>query len=172
MSDYYLDVVDENDEVIEKELKSLKRGKGFISRVIAIFLLDSEKKFLICKRAEHKDDAAGLWDLAVCGNVESGEAYGEAAKRELREELGINCKLEYLGKFYEEVKATRGGIIKVFCGIYAGVADEQPKLNHELSEFRKMSFEEIKNEIKLYPEKFCHGFKLDFENVKEKLRNL
>jgi isopentenyl-diphosphate Delta-isomerase len=169
MSDYYIDIVNEKDEVIGGELKSKKHEKGFISRVVAIYLIDSENKFLMCKRASRKDDAAGLWDLAACGNVESGESYGEAAKRELDEELDIDCRLEMMGKFYEEVEATKGGIMKVFCGVFVGFSDKIPKLNHELSEFKKMSFEEIETELKLNPKKFCHGFRIDFEKSKKKL---
>lgn len=170
MSDYYLDVVDENDKVIGKELKSKKRESGFISRVVAVYLLDSEKKFLMCRRAAHKDDAADLWDLAVCGNVESGETYEEAVKRELGEELSLECELEMLGKFFEEVEATKGGIMKVFCGVFVGYTDETPKLNEELSEFKKMSFDGIEAELAAYPEKFCNGFRIDFKNTKEKLK--
>ncbi len=172
MADYYIDVVDEEDEVIGKELKGKKLEKGFISRVVAVYILDSEKEFLMCKRASHKDDAADLWDLAVCGNVESGENYEGAVRRELKEELDIDCKLETLGKFYEEVEATKGGIFKVFCGVFVGFSDETPKLNHELSEFRKMSFEEIENELKTSSENFCHGFRIDFEKSKDKLKAL
>lgn len=172
MADYYLDVVNEKDEVIGKELKSKKLEKGFISRVVAMYLVDSSGKFLMCKRAEHKDDAAGLWDLAVCGNVESSESYEAAAERELKEELGLKCDLRPLDKFYEEVEATKGGILKVFCGIFLGHTDEVPKLNHELEEFRKMTFDEIELELATDPEKFCHGFRLDFELVKDKLRNI
>jgi isopentenyl-diphosphate Delta-isomerase len=172
MPDYYIDIVNENDEVIGKELKSKKNKKGFISRVAAVYLLDSENNFLMCKRASHKDDAADLWDLAVCGNVESGETYAKAAKRELREELDIDCELKMLGKFFEEVEATKGGIMKVFCGVFAGFSDEIPKLNRELSEFKKMSFDEIETELKLNPEKFCHGFQIDFEKSKDKLKVL
>lgn len=169
MADYYLDVVNEKDEVIEKELKSKKLEKGFISRVVAVFILDSKKRFLMCKRADGKDDAPGLWDLATCGNVESGESYETAAERELKEELGIKCDLEPLGKFYEEVEATKGGVLKVFCGIFLGQSDEAPRLNHELVEFRKMNFGEIETELASNPEKFCNGFRVDFENVREKL---
>jgi len=171
MADYYLDIVDENDSVIGKELKSKKRELGFISRVAAVYLVDSSGKFLMCRRADHKDDAAGLWDLAVCGNVESGETYEEAAKREMKEELDIECDLEMLGKFYEEVEATKGGLLKVFCANFLAVSDEEPRLNDELSECRKMTFLEIESELAKNPEKFCHGFQIDFENVKEKLRN-
>lgn len=172
MADYYIDIVNEKDEVTGKELKSKKLEKGFISRVVAVFLLDSEKKFLMCKRASHKDDAADLWDLAVCGNVESGENYEEAMKRELKEELDIECKLEMLEKFYEDVKATKGGILKVFCGVFLGFTDEMPKLNDELVEFRKMSFNEIEDDLEANPEKYCSGFRNDFKQVKEKLRKL
>jgi len=35
-----------------------------------------------------------------------------------------------------------------------------------------MSFGEIEAELATTPEKFCHGFRLDFELVKEKLRAL
>ena len=172
MADYYIDIVNENDEVVGKELKSKKLEKEFISRVIAVFLLDSEKKFLMCRRAPHKSDAPNLWDLAVCGNVESGESYKEAARRELSEELGISCELESLGKFYEENKATSGSLLKVFCGIFIGYTDEEPTLSEELTESRKMTLDEIKSEITSSPEKFCNGFRTDFENVKEKLKSM
>jgi isopentenyl-diphosphate Delta-isomerase len=169
MADYYIDVVNEKDEVVGKALKSKKREQGFISRVIAVLLRDSEGNFLMCRRADHKDDAAGLWDMAVCGTVESREDYYSAAKRELQEELGISCELEVLGKFYMEYDATKGGTLKVFCTVFLGQSDAKPELNHELSECRKMTFKEIEAELAKNPEKFCPGFRIDFENVREKL---
>src|SRR4030043_574475 len=45
MADYYLDIVNEKDEVVGKELKSRTLEKGFISRVAAIYLCDSDGKF-------------------------------------------------------------------------------------------------------------------------------
>jgi isopentenyl-diphosphate Delta-isomerase len=169
MADYYIDVVNEKDEVIGKELKRKKLKQGFISRVVAVFLRDSGGKFLMCLRADEKDDAAGLWDLAVCGNVESGESYEEAAQRELEEELGIKCELKLLDKFYEEVEATKGGVLKTYCGVFLGLTDEIPKLNHELEQSRKMTFSEIEAELEKAPEKFCHGFRNDFQKVRSKL---
>ena len=172
MADYYIDIVNEHDEVVGRGLKSQKLEQRFISRVIAILLRDSGGKFLMCRRADHKDDAAGLWDMAVCGTVECGEEYEETAKRELQEELGIFCGLEALGKFYLEYEATKGGTLKVFCTVFIGYSDEKPQLNHELSECKKMSFNEIETELAATPEKFCHGFRIDFQNVKEKLRKI
>ena len=76
-----------------------------------------------------------------------------------------------MGKFYEEVEATKGGVLKVFCGIYTGITDKLPKLNYELTEYKKMSFDEIETGLASNPEKFCHGFQVDFQLSKEKLRN-
>ena len=64
MSDHYIDIVNENDEVIGKELKSKKPDLNFISRVVAIMVRDSEKKFIVCKRGFYKKVDADKYDLA------------------------------------------------------------------------------------------------------------
>jgi isopentenyldiphosphate isomerase len=171
MADHYLDVVNEKDEVIGKELKSLKDEKGFISRVVAIFIIDSDKKILLCKRHSKKKYAAGLWDLAACGSVEVGESYEEAAKRELLEETGINCELKMLDKFYEEV-SDDGIVFKFFCGIFFGISDKVPKFSDELEDYRKATVKEIEKEIKTNSKIFCHGFINDFNQIIIKLKNL
>ena len=171
MGDHYVDVVNENDEIIGKDLKSLKPDKGFISRVVAIFIIDSEGKFLVCKRAAQKTNAASLYDLAAFGNVISGESYEDAAHRELHEELNISSDLKILDKFYQEVESN-GKIFKIFCGVFIGKSDEKPSPNYEISEFKKMSFYEIEEELQARPENFCSGFVNDFNQVKPKLKEL
>jgi len=170
MADHLIDVVDENDKVVGKELKSVKPEKGFISRVVAIFIKDSQDKFIVCKRGAHKKVDAEKYDLAAFGNVDQGEDYHEAAPRELQEELGITCNLTMLDKFYQE-NMHKGTKFRIFCGVFLGTTDEEPKLNHEVTEFRKMSFEEIEQEMAADPEKFCQGFRNDFNQVKHKIKS-
>ena len=43
MADHYVDIVNENDEVIGKELKSKKPELNFVSRVVAIMVKDKLK---------------------------------------------------------------------------------------------------------------------------------
>ncbi len=163
-----VDIVNENDEIIGQDLKSNKIEKCFISRVAAIFLVDSDGKFIITKRSEQKKIDPGLYDLAAVGGVMVGESYAEAAQRELREELSISCDMEMLDKFYEEIE-HKGGTLKFFCAVFFGKNDHIPKLNDEVTSFTKMSFDEIENEIMLHPEKFCPGFINDFRQVEQKL---
>jgi ADP-ribose pyrophosphatase YjhB (NUDIX family) len=166
MADHYIDIVNEKDEVIGRELKSKKPELGFISRVVAIFVMDSNGKIIVCKRGSHKKIDANKYDLSAFGNVDAGEDYETAAKRELFEETGLVCPVIMLEKFYQENKHN-GKNFKIFCGVFLAKSDEDPKLNHEVVSFKKMDVDEI--EISKNPDIFCQGFKNDFNKVKDKL---
>ncbi len=166
-----VDVVNEKDEISGQDLRINKIKKGFIFRVAAAFLIDSGGKFIITKRAKQKDIDSGLYDLAAVGGVLAGESYEQAIKRELQEELSISCEVKMLDKFYWEIKRNEG-FFKTFCAVFLGKTDQIPKLNDEVSEFKKMSLAEIKKEIKNHPEEFCPGFMNDFKQVEEKLLKL
>ena len=171
MADHYVDIVNQNDEVVGKELKSRKPELNFISRVVAIMIKNSEGKIIVCKRGSHKKMDADKYDLSAFGNVDSGESYEQAASRELIEETGLKCPLVMLDKFYQENEYD-GRKFKIFCGVFLADSDKEPKLNHELVSFKKMSIEEIEKEMKENPNNFCQGFRNDFRQVKERLKSL
>lgn len=168
MADHLIDIVNEKDEVIGKELKSKKQELGFISRTVAIFVKDSNNKFIIAKRAMHKRLAPGKEDLAVCGNVDTGETYEQAAAREVAEETGITESMSLLERFYEEVD-DGFGTLRYFCSIFIIYTDTEPNYNDEIMSYRKLTKQEIEKEIAQTPEKFCDGFINDFNKVKDKL---
>lgn len=166
--DHYIDIVNEKDEVIGRELKSKKPELGFISRVVAVFVMDSNNKVIICQRSPHKKNDPNKFDLSACGNVDAGETYENAAMRELFEETGINAKLTFIDKSYAE-NIHNNIVHKYFVGIFLANSDEGPKLNHEVVSFRRMTVQEIDKEIYKNPDNFCQGFRNDFNRVKDKL---
>ncbi len=168
MTDHYINIVNEKDEVIGKELKSKKSQLGFISRVVAVFVRDSSGKIIVCKRGSHKKVDADKYDLSAFGNVDAGENYQQAAERELIEETGIVCPVTMLDKFYQE-NEHNGKKFKIFCGVFLAESDKEPKLNHEVVLFRKMTVREIEKEMNENPDDFCQGFRNDFNRVKDKL---
>jgi isopentenyldiphosphate isomerase len=163
-----VDIVNEKDEIIGQDLRTNKIKKGFIFRVAAAFLVDSNGKLIITKRSKQKDIDPGLYDLAAVGGVLAGESYKQAIERELQEELSISCELKMLDKFYWEIR-RKEGFFKTFCAVFLGKTDQVPKLNDEVSEFKKIRLAEIKKEIKDHPEEFCPGFINDFNHVEKKL---
>ncbi len=167
--DHLIDIVNEKDEVIGSELKSKKPELGFISRVVAIIVRDSQGEIIVCKRGSHKRIDADKYDWAAFGSVDAGETYEVAAQRELWEETGIKDPVKMLGKLYQENEHD-GKKFKIFCGIFLAESDENPKLNHEAVLFRKMSVDEIEKELIEAPENFGQGFMNDFNLVKDKLK--
>jgi len=164
-----VDVVNMDDEVIGQDDITNKNRLRFISRNIIVFIQDSDGKYIICKRASHKKVDPDLYDASVCGNVQASESYETAAHRELKEELSINCDLEFMDKFYNEFPhqdITR----KHHTAIFYGRSDSPVTLNGELSEYVKMSFDELRSAIYEQPQQFCYGFTQEFKQVEAKLK--
>lgn len=102
MQDEYLDLVNENDEVVGKELRSIIYKKGYSNfRVINLFLVNKRGELWIPRRTADKRLFPLSLDVSMGGHVESGESYEEALRRELKEELNMELdayNLNLLGK--------------------------------------------------------------------------
>jgi isopentenyl-diphosphate delta-isomerase type 1 len=93
---FYL--VDKSDVVlgsVTREIAHSDRSK--IHRAVDIWVRNGNK-VLLQKRSLEKDTFPGYWTISAGGHVSLGESYLEAAKRELKEELGIEPNLKLLGK--------------------------------------------------------------------------
>jgi len=85
------DVVDENDRVVDSRPGRECLKEGLLHRAIAVFLFDQDGRVYLQKRAELMAWYPGHWTVSVMGHVSSGETYEEAARREVKEELGLDC---------------------------------------------------------------------------------
>ena len=83
------DVVDEDDNVIRQELRSIVHGDDLLHRAVHIFVFNKHKELFLQKRSRLKDKHPGVWDSSAAGHLNAGEGYNETAVRELEEELGI-----------------------------------------------------------------------------------
>ncbi|MEM7336185.1 MAG: NUDIX domain-containing protein [Chloroflexota bacterium] len=67
----------------------------FIAGISALIWSPKRQKYLLLRRAKTKDFGAGGWEC-VTGRVDQGEGFPEAAVREVKEELCIDVKLDFL----------------------------------------------------------------------------
>ncbi|MFH1439255.1 MAG: NUDIX domain-containing protein [Candidatus Woesearchaeota archaeon] len=150
----YLYHVDEDDNVIEKVLRSEARKKNLFHRSTSIIVFNSKGDILVHKRTLTKDIYPGYYDLAVGGGLSYGESYLEGAKREVEEEIGVkDAELTFLFKFRYE-KDEENNRIKTFTNIYKLIFDGQIRFQEEEVESGKfISLEKLKEMMKL--EKFC-----------------
>jgi isopentenyl-diphosphate delta-isomerase type 1 len=88
--DEILEVVDKNGKVKGFAKRSeVHSDPTLIHRVVHVLVFDKKGRLLLQRRSMKKDVAPGKWDTSVGGHVNPGEDIPEAAKREMKEELGI-----------------------------------------------------------------------------------
>jgi isopentenyl-diphosphate Delta-isomerase len=102
-----LAVVSEQDNIIGSAVPDVVYARGLIHRFASIFILDSQNRLLLQKRASSKRRHAGLFSESVSAQVEYTESYLQAASRRIVEELGLENYSDHLTemcKMYVNVK--------------------------------------------------------------------
>lgn len=89
MSEEWFDVVDEQDRVVGRERRSEVHRLGLRHRAVHVLVFDRAGRVFLQKRSLRKDTAPGAWDSSASGHLGCGEDYDACARRELREELGV-----------------------------------------------------------------------------------
>jgi isopentenyldiphosphate isomerase len=93
VSEEIFDVVNDLDEVIGRERRSIVHRDGLKHRAVHVLMFNSRGEVFLQKRSMSKDTHPGVWDSSASGHLDSGEDYDACAIREVREELGftLNC---------------------------------------------------------------------------------
>src|SRR4051812_34432219 len=92
-------LVDAHDRELGAGEKLQVHLAGALHRAFSIFVFDAAGRLLIQKRAPGKYHSAGLWSNTACGHPRPGEATAPAARRRLREEMGLDCELHEAFEF-------------------------------------------------------------------------
>lgn len=93
-----LPIVDENDIEVGVARRGDIHRRAWRHRSVHVLVLNSRGQLLLQRRSLMKDVYPGFWDVSVGGHVGVGETYEEAARRETKEELGIESPLRSVGK--------------------------------------------------------------------------
>jgi 8-oxo-dGTP pyrophosphatase MutT (NUDIX family) len=121
-----VDIVDENDRVLRTDLRGCVSGSDIL-RAAVVFIRTSDSRIVLQLRSKDAHRYPSHWDCAAGGHVTSGEAYAQAALRELEEELGITCELEHLGTQLIELSDGRRHHCAFFIGEHDGPYDIEPE---------------------------------------------
>lgn len=113
----------------------------------AIGVIERDGKVLLMKRAEDQS-SGGRWNFPG-GKIEENESPREAALREVREETGLDVEIEKRGEmFYSSAEKGRWEVYPFLMD-----AEGVVEMNHEHSDFRWVSPEEMEEMNTLGPGK-------------------
>ncbi|MCI5800981.1 MAG: isopentenyl-diphosphate Delta-isomerase [Oscillospiraceae bacterium] len=152
-------LVDPEDRPAGEATKEEAHRKGLLHRAFSVFLHDGNGRMLIQRRARGKYHSAGLWANACCSHPRTGEELTQAVRRRLKEELGACCPVEeqfsfvYYHRFGETLYEYEYD--HVFLGQYSGPLRPDPE---EAEETRWVPFDELLEDLRLFPERYCVWF--------------
>lgn len=128
VSDEYLDLVNDDDEIIGRKLRSViyqERLSNF--RVVNAFIMNAKGQLWIPRRGYNKKSFPGALDFSMGGHVANGESYDIAFQREMREELRIDiATINYrlLGKLFPQQDR-----VSSFMQVYEIIMEQTPNYN-------------------------------------------
>jgi len=113
----YVILVDQDDNPIGKEDKvkcHLPNGK--LHRAFTALIFNGEGKLLLTKRSDKKMLWPSYWDGTIASHPRESETYVSSAERRMPEEIGIDCKMNYINKFEYHVPYKDVGSENEICG--------------------------------------------------------
>jgi 16S rRNA (adenine1518-N6/adenine1519-N6)-dimethyltransferase len=112
-------VVDKNDRIQRYASRSEVHGNNLRHRAVHILIFNPAGDVYLQQRSRWKDRHALKWDSSAAGHVTAGETYDETARRELKEELGVDVPLETISKIIAS-PGTDYEFIRVYRGVLSG----------------------------------------------------
>lgn len=154
-------LVDDNDCPIgtEDKLRAHQDG-GRLHRAFSVFIYDRDGRMLLQKRAAGKYHFAGLWSNACCSHPRPDETTIDAARRRVREELGIDIDLRKTRSFTYHAFDPASGLhehelVHVLTGKYDG--EIRPDLE-EVSDSRWVDIGQLNRQTSMTPDRFTPWF--------------
>jgi isopentenyl-diphosphate Delta-isomerase len=168
--DPYVILVDENDRETGIMEKMEAHRKGVLHRAISVFIFNSKGEWLLQRRAIDKYHSRGLWTNTCCSHPYPGESAGDAAKRRLLEEMGMECTLQQIFSFIYKTRLDDELTEHELDHVFFGTTDGIPVINDkEVMEWKYIPFPDLLADVKLHPRKYTVWFRKILERVKEQL---
>ena len=159
-------LVDKDDNAVGKIGKLEAHQKGLLHRALSIFIFNNKGDILLQQRASHKYHTPSLWSNTACSHPRKNELVILAAKRRLKEEMGLECDLYYAFNFLYNTKFDNHLIENELDHVFIGFCDEIPKPNpSEVKNYRYINSYDLINEINENPNIFTPWFKICIDRV-------
>lgn len=157
-------LVNEKDEAVGVGEKFQTHRDGLLHRAFSIFILNSRGELLLQRRALGKYHSPGLWSNTCCGHPRPGEQIRGAARRRLKAEMGLDCRLTEFGRCIYRAGVGDGLFEYEFDHLLIGHSDLDPALNREEAiGWKRTDFATLVKELSERPEDFTCWLRIIIE---------
>lgn len=164
-------LVDKQDTPIGAMEKLLAHEKGELHRALSVIIVNSNNEILLQRRALGKYHSPGLWTNTCCSHPHPGEDALEAAKRRLKEEMGMTANLEFVFKFLYKCDFDNGLIEHELDHVFVGKTDDTPHINtDEAMAFSWISIQDLETSMEKNPDEYTFWFKLIIQQYRNSLK--
>lgn len=157
-------LVDPNDRKIGTIEKITGHRYAMLHRAFSVVIFRNhkgEREVLLQQRSKKKYHGGGLWTNACCSHPRPNEKISTAAKRRLKDEMGLEVKLKEVGKFHYVAPLDKGmtenEIDHVFVGNYT---DENIKADrNEVEAYKWVAVEKLQKDLAAKPKHYTPWLK-------------
>lgn len=156
-------LVDENDNPIGTMPKMEAHEKAMLHRAFSVFILNANDEVLLQQRANDKYHSAGLWTNTCCSHPHPGEDTLGAARRRLKEEMGMEADLQFVFKFMYNAPFDNLLTEHEIDHVFIGKTNQLPVINpEEVASYKYMKPEDIKLDMEQNPQSYTVWFRIIF----------
>lgn len=159
-------LVDASGNPIGHQEKVMAHRLGQLHLAVSVFVFDDAKRLLLQRRADSKYHSGGLWSNTACTHPRPSEPVLDAARRCLRDEMGIACDLRRGGQLTYR-RAVGNGLVEheydiLFTGVFEGDPHPNPA---EASDWRWQSAAEARRDAEVNPDAYSAWFAAAFDRL-------
>ncbi len=159
-------LVDENDNEIGKMEKMEAHRKALLHRAVSVFIFNSKGEFLLQQRARNKYHSALLWTNTACTHPYLGETNLQAAKRRLKEEMGLEAELKEIFSFIYKEPLDNELTEHELDYVFVGFTDVLPNFDtDEVNSYAYKSYKQITTDLQNNRQNYTVWFEKIFEKV-------
>ena len=139
---------------------------GELHLAVSVFVFTARGQLLLQRRSLTKYHSGGLWTNTACTHPSPGETPADAARRCLRDEMGMTVRLEARGAFTYRADVPPDLVEHELDHVFVGIDEATPTPNaREIAAWRVVAVPSLRRDLERSPRRYTSWLPLALEHL-------